>query len=166
MRSDYFQGGFNMNEHYDMINEQSFQELLKAVREKKRILIVGAPGAHGLTTLAMALIMHGDESGLNYELFDAEIMRGRQGEGELYFAQLKTTADIQSLLKLWAHGASGIAAIYGNSIEDATTWIEAVMKRGGIREAEAFVNCTVDVICMIENEDGSSVVKDIVVLHH
>ena len=155
-----------MTEHTEMINEKSFQELLKAVEEKKRILLIGAPGAHGLTTMAMALMMRGDEEGLNYELFDADLMRNRQGEGELYFAQLKSTADIQILLKLWAHGASGIAAIYGNSIEDATEWIEAVMKKSGIKEAEAFVNCTIDIICMIENENGTSVVKDVVVLHH
>jgi len=155
-----------MNEHGEMMNEKSFKELLNAVREKKRILLVGAPGAHGLTTLSMALIMHGDEAGINYELFDSDMMRNRPGEGEYYFAQLKTTADIQILLKLWAHGATGIAAMYGSSIEDATAWLEAVMKKSGIREAEAFVNCTIDIICMIENENGSSVVKDIVVLHH
>ena len=155
-----------MNDHGEMINEKSFQDLLKAVREKKRILLVGMPGAHGLTTLAMALIMHGDEAGLTYELFDADLMRNRQGDGELYFAQLKSTADIQILLKLWAHGATGIAAMYASSIEDATAWLEAVMKKSGIKEAEAFVNCTIDIICMIENENGSSVVKDIAVLHH
>ncbi|MBR3624270.1 MAG: hypothetical protein IKN43_13085 [Selenomonadaceae bacterium] len=154
-----------MTEH-DMINEKSFQSLLKAVEEKKRILLVASPGAHGLTTLAMALIMHGDDNGLNYELFDSDLMRSRPGEGELYFAQLKSTADIQYLLKLWAHGGSGIAAMYANSVEDATEWLEAVMKKSGIKEAGAFVNCTIDIICMIENENGTSVVKDVVVLHH
>ena len=155
-----------MSEREDLINEESFGELLGAIREKKRILLVGQPGAHGLTTLSMALLMHGDEQGYQYELFDAGLMRDRKGDGNLYFAQLKSTADIYTLLSLWAHGDGGVAAIYAQTMDEAMGWMGAVMKKGGIKEPEAFLNCTIDVICMIENEGDSSVVKDVVVLHH
>lgn len=155
-----------MSEHEGLINQESFEELLKAVEEKKRILLVGQPEAHGLATLAMTLLMHGDDNGLQYELFDAGIMRDRKGSGRQYFAQLKGTAEIYRLLSLWAQGDGGIAAIYAQTIEEATDWIEAVLRKGGIRESEAFLNCTVDIICMIENEGDASVVKDVVVLHH
>ena len=155
-----------MSEREDLINEESFGELLGAIREKKRILLVGQPGAHGLTTLSMALLMHGDEQGYQYELFDAGLMRDRKGDGNLYFAQLKSTADIYTLLSLWAHGDGGVAAIYAQTMDEAMGWMGAVMKKGGIKEPEAFLNCTIDVICMIENEGDSSVVKDVVVLYH
>ena len=155
-----------MSEHEDLINEESFGELLKAVRQKKRILLVGQPGAHGLVTLAMALLMHGDEQGYQYELFDSGIMRDRKGNGNLNFAQLKSTADIYTLLSLWAHGDGGVATIYAQTMDEATGWMGAVMKKGGIREPDAFLNCTMDVICMIETEGDSSVVMDVVVLHH
>lgn len=155
-----------MAEREELINQESFQELLKAMEEKKRILLVGQPGAHGLLTLSMALLMHGDDNGLQYELFDAALARDRKGSGKQYFAQLRSTGDIYKLLSLWAQGDSGVAAIYANSVDEATDWIEAVLKKGGIREPEAFFNCTVDVICMIENDGDSSVVTDVIVLHH
>lgn len=50
--------------------------------------------------------------------------------------------------------------------KEATEWIGAVLRKGGIREPDAFINCTVDIICMIEKEGDSSVVRDVVVLHH
>ena len=155
-----------MSEHEDLIHQESFEKLLEAVREKKRILLVGQPGAHGLVTLAMALLMHGDEFGEQYELFDSALMRDRKGNGAQYFAPLKSTADIYKLLSLWAQGDGGVAVMYGQAVNEATDWIEAVLKKGGIREPEAFLNCTVDIICMIENEGDSSVVKDVIVLHH
>ena len=155
-----------MSEHEELINQSSFEELLGAIREKKRILLVGQPGAQGLVTLAMALLMHGDDNGQEYELFDSGLMRDRKGSGKQYFAQLKSTADIYTLLSLWAQGDGGVAAIYAQTVKEATEWIGAVLRKGGIREPDAFINCTVDIICMIEKEGDSSVVRDVVVLHH
>ena len=154
----------------DLINRDFFLQMLGAVSEKKRILLIGQPGAHGLTTLATALLVHGDTVGFKYEIFDTAVAKpGKEPSEKQYFAHIREDDDIYTLLSLWANGSSGVATIYADSVRDALDRIEANLKKHGIADATAFVNFTVDVICMIENEDKScetSVVRDVIVQHH
>ena len=150
-----------------LINEDFFLSLLNAVNEKKRILLIGQPGAHGLTTLAAALIVQGDTQGINYEIFDADVLKDRKNHnGKQYFAHLRTDEDKYALLSAWANGAAGIATIYADSIREAMDSLGTALKDKGIADPNAFVNFTVDILCMIENEnDTDSVVRDVIIQH-
>lgn len=150
-----------------LINQDFFLSLLNAVNEKKRILLVGQPVTHGLATLASALVMQGDTQGFRYEIFDAEILKNRQKHADKqYIAHLRTPEDKYGLLSAWANGAAGIATIYGDSVRDAIASLESCLKDKGIKDPAAFVNFTVDIICMIENEnENDSVVRDVIIQH-
>lgn len=150
-----------------LINQDFFLSLLNAVNEKKRILLVGQPITHGLATLSSALVMQGDTQGFRYEIFDAEIMAHTQKHsGKQYVAHLRTSEDKYGLLSAWANGASGIATIYGDSVQAAISALETCLKDKGIKDPAAFVNFTIDIICMIENEnENDSVVRDVIIQH-
>ena len=154
----------------DLINRDFFLELLGAIGEKKRILLVGQPGAHGLTTLVMTLLIHGDTRGYRYEIFDSSVVGDVEGHaGKQYLAHLHSDEDVYGVLSLWANGASGVATIYAGSVREALDRMEGALKKREITDTAAFVNFTVDVICMVENEgeDGeNSVVRDVIVQHH
>lgn len=150
-----------------LVNEDFIRSLLNAVNLKKRILLVGQPGAHGLTTLASTLVIQGDLQGIKYEVFDTDVLKNRKNHTEKqYFAHLHTVEDIYGLLSAWGSGAGGIATIYADSVSDAISRLEAGLKDKNIPDPAAFVNFTTDVICMIENEnDTDSVVCDVIIQH-
>ena len=149
-------------------NQESFIKLLNAVERKQRILLIGQIGAHGLATLASTLLMQGDSQGMTYEIFDAELMKDRRGMGKLYTAHIQSEEEICKLLSLWANGDSGIATMYADALDHAFQKIDKALRKYSIKDPTAFMNCTIDVICMVENEDEScqnSVIRDIIVMH-
>ena len=151
----------------DLINRAFFISLLNAMDEKKRILLVGQPGAHGLTTLVMALLIHGDTKGFKYEIFDVDVTKDKEQSDKQYLAHLQNKKDIYAFFSAWAKGASGVATIYADSVEDALNHIESSLKEHGIADPKAYTNFTTDVICMIENENGTdSVVRDVIMQHN
>ncbi len=151
----------------NLINEDFILSLLNAVNLKKRILLVGQPGAHGLTTLAATLAIQGDLQGIKYEVFDVDVMKDRKNHTDKqYFAHLRTEDDVYALLSAWGSGAGGIATIYANSTGDAVSRMEACLKDKNLSDPAAFINFTIDVIAMIENENGTdSVVCDVIIQH-
>ena len=150
-----------------LINQDFFLSLLNAVNEKKRILLVGQPGAHGLAILSSALVMQGDTQGIHYEIYDADVLKNRKSHaGKLYSAHLRTDEDKYGLLSAWANGAAGIATIYADSVRGAMDSLQSCLKGKGIADPSAFLNFTVDIICMIELENGTdSVVCDVIIQH-